>query len=167
MATIYGAQPWNFPSMEQDMHTDALGKNSEAMTTFDPVTYSSGTLAVAGTTNSVVGVVMKTQTMSGTNAQRAPLGVQPAYIPVNEDRVFLMGANGDHNTIADVGTYWKLTAATTGSVQVDQANGVQTTTSRVVMIKQVDPYNEGTTGSGGGARKVLVVFVRRPTWIDQ
>lgn len=168
MATLYGAQPWNFPSEDQNMYTDAVGKNSEAFTVFDPVTYTSGTLAVAGTTNSVTGVVMKTVTMSATNATspRVSADVQPPYVPVNEDRVFLMGSNGDHNTIVDVGTYWKLTAATTGSVQVDQANGVQTTTNRVVMIKQVDPFNEGTTGSGGGSRKVLVIFVRRPTWID-
>lgn len=167
MATLYGFQPWQFSTFEQNTMSDALGKNSEAFTSFDPVTYSSGNLIVAGTTNSIAGVVMKTQTMTATNAQRAPQGVTPAYVPVDETTVFLAGSNGDHNTVADVGTYWKLTANTTGSVQVDQANGVQTTTSRVVIIKQVDPFNEGTTGSGSGARKVLVTFVRRPTWIDQ
>ena len=167
MATIYGAQPYNFQNNAQNMMADALGANSVAFTQYDPVTYASGVLATAGTTNSVLGVTMKTQTMTSTNAQRNNAGVQVEYVPVDETTQFLMGSNGDHNTIADVGTYWKLTASTTGSIQVDQANGVQTTTNRVVLIKQVDPFNEGTTGSGSGARKVVVVFVRRPTWIDQ
>ncbi len=66
-------------------------------------------------------------------------------------------------TGTDVGTYYKLTANTTGTVQVDVANGAQTTTSRVVMIKSVDPQGIGGTGAGSGLRQCVVVFVKKFT----
>jgi hypothetical protein len=159
---LYGAQPWNPNDEELDLNYDAIGKNSEAFTVYDPVTYSSGKLVVAGTTNGVAGVVAQTVTMTSTNETVAK--VQPGYVPVSEDTVFLMGTNSDlTGNATDVGTFYKLTAATTGTVQVDVANGVQTTTNRVVMIKQVDPQNIGGTGSGSGLRQALVVFVKKYT----
>lgn len=163
---LYGAQPFGNNQMEVDYNYDAIGKNSEAFSQYDPVYYISGQLAVSGTTNAVAGVAIQTVTMTSTNVGAA--NVVPAYIPVNESMQFLMGSNGDFTgNSTDVGTYYKISANTTNTVQVDQASGVQTTTSRVVMIKKVDPQGIGGTGSGSGVRQVVVVFVRRPTWIDQ
>lgn len=185
MSTIYGAIPWEMVGNPQNLNYDSIGKNSEAFTVYDPVYTISGQLAVAGTTTSVTGVYLGTSnpsstitktvtnglttlTLPSTNAGSTGLRAQPGYIPVDETTQFLMGTNGDMTGNAtDPGTYYKLTANTTGTIQVDQANGVQTTTSRNVMIKKVDPFNEGGTGAGSGLRKVIVVFVRRPTWIDQ
>jgi len=165
-ATLYGVRKWRTPTDEENYNYDSVGKNSEAYTLGDPLTLSSGQLIVAGTTNSIVGVAVKTQTMASTNVGGA--NVRPGYIPVDEQTQFLMGTNADLTGDAtDIGTYYKLTANTTNTVQVDVTNGVQTTTSRVVMIKKVDPYSEGGTGAGSGLRKCIVVFVRKPTWIDQ
>jgi hypothetical protein len=162
---LYGATPYNPNDAELDLNYDAVGKNSEAFTNGDPVYYISGQLAVAGTTQAIAGVVAQTVTMSSTNAVAAGTGVAPGYFPVSEDTVFLMGTNADlTGNATDVGTFYKLTANTTGTVQVDVANGVQTTTSRVVMIKKVDPQGLGGTGAGSGLRQCLVVFVKK--WTD-
>lgn len=161
---LYGAQPWNPNDEELDLNFDAIGKNSEAFTAYDPVSYSSGQLIVSGTTLAVAGVVAQTVTMASTNAGTSGARVQPGYYPVSEDTYFLMGTNSDlTGNATDVGTYYKLTANTTGTVQVDVANGVQTTTSRVVMIKQVDPQGIGGTGAGSGLRQCVVVFVKKFT----
>ncbi len=161
---LYGAQPWNPTDEEIDLNYDAIGKNSEAFTSYDPVTYSSGVLVVAGTTNAVAGIVAQTVTMTSTNAGTSGARVQPGYIPVSEDTYFLMGTNSDlTGNATDVGTYYKLTANTTGTVQVDVANSAQTTTSRVVMIKSVDPQGIGGTGAGSGLRQCVVVFVKKFT----
>lgn len=160
--TLYGAQPWNPNDEELDLNYDAFGKNSEVFTLYDPVTYGSGQLQVAGTTNAIAGIVASTQTMTSTNVTVAK--VQPGYIPVSEDTVFLMGTNADlTGNGTDIGTFYKLTAATTGTVQVDVTSGVQTTTSRNVMIKMVDPQNIGGSGAGSGLRQCLVVFVKKFT----
>lgn len=165
---LYGAQPYGFSTSEANLNSDAIGKNSEAFAVYDPVTYSSGQLVVAGTTNSVAGVVAQTVTVSASNAGTTGARVAPSYVPVDETTQFLMGTNADlTGNATDVGTYYKLTANTTATVQVDVTNGAQTTTSRVVMIKKVDPANIGGTGSGSGLRQCVVIFVRKPTWIDQ
>lgn len=159
--TIYGAQPWGYPAMDQNANYDAIGANSEAFTSYDPVTYSSGTLVVAGTTDPVVGVALQTETMASDNETVAK--VQPGYYPTGENYAFLMGTNADlTGNATDVGTYYKLTAATTGTVQVDVSSGVQTDQNRVVMIKKVDPANVGGTGAGSGLRQCLVIFVKKP-----
>lgn len=161
---LYGAQPWQPNDEELDLNFDSVGKNSEAFTVYDPVTYSSGQLIVAGTTNAIAGVVAQTVTMASTNAGSSGAAVQPGYYPVSEDTYFLMGTNADlTGNATDVGTYYKLTANTTGTVQVDVANGVQTTTSRVVMIKKVDPKQIGGSGAGSGLRQAVVVFVKKFT----
>lgn len=166
--TIYGAIPWEFKTKDANYNTDLIGKNSEAFTSNDPITNASGLLTVAGTTNTVIGVVAKTATMTSTNAGTSGARVAPLYTPTDETTQFLMGTNADlTGNATDGGTYYKLTANTTNTVQVDVTNGVQTTTARVVMIKKVDPFNEGGTGAGSGLRKCIVVFVRKPTWIDQ
>lgn len=161
---LYGAQAWNPNDEELDLNFDSIGKNSEAFTLNDPVYYISGQLAVAGTTQAIVGVVAQTVTMSASNAGSSGSRVQPGYVPVSEDTVFLMGTNADlTGNATDVGTFYKLTANTTNTVQVDVANGVQTTTSRNVMIKQVDPQGIGGTGAGSGLRQCLVIFVKKFT----
>lgn len=158
MGTIFGATLQQSPQAEADLRYDVIGKNSEVFTSGDLVTVSSGVLQVASATSQIVGVVVKTQTMSSNNATVAK--VQPGYIPTNPANVYLMGSNGDFTgTATDAGTYYKITG-TTGAQQVDQASGVQTTTSRVVEILEVDPFNEGGTGAGSGLRKVTVRIVK-------
>jgi hypothetical protein len=60
-----------------------------------------------------------------------------------------------------LGTYYKLTAATTGTVQIDNS-GATTGASRVVEIVEVDPFNYGSTGAGSGLRMAVVRFVKTP-----
>ncbi len=159
--TLYGAQPWNPNDEELDINYDVIGQNSQAFTLYDPVKYASGVLDVAGTTDAVLGIAMKTETMSSDNQTVAK--VTPGYIPVTEDISFLMGTNADlTGNATDPGTYYKLTTGTSGAVQVDVTSGVQTTTNRVVMIKQVDPQGLGGTGAGSGLRQCLVIFVKKP-----
>jgi hypothetical protein len=157
MATIYGASVYQTTGNADSLRYDTLGKDSEVIAAGDPLTISSGVLAVAGTTDTIIGVAAGAATMPNPNDT-----VYPAFTPVN-DQVFLMGSNGDFTgNETDGGTYYKLTAATTGTVQVDQASGAQTTTSRVVEIVKVDPNNVGGTGAGSGLRQVLVRFVKTP-----
>lgn len=159
MSILYGAQVLSESRDESDIRYDAIGKNSEVIALNDPLTISSGILSVAGTTNTVVGIAAKTQTMSSTNQTVAK--VVPGYVPA-DGTLFLMGSNGDFTGNAtDGGTYYKL-AGTTGIVQVDQASGVQTGANRVVEIIEVDPFNVGGTGSGSGLRQVSVRFVKTP-----
>lgn len=160
MVTIYGASVAQENRNESDLRYDTIGKNSEAMTVGDPLTISSGVLQVAGTTDSITGVAAKTATMTSDNATVAK--VTPAYVPADQT-IFLMGTNADlTGNTTNGGTYYKLTAATTGTVQVDVTSGVQTTSSRVVEIVKVDPFNLGGTGAGSGLRTCLVRFVKTP-----
>jgi len=147
-------------SGQQEVVQYAVGKNSEAFTVGDPVYFISGQLAVAGTTQALAGVAVQTVTMASNNVGGA--NVKVGYIPAEEGTVFRMTGNGDFtNTATDQGTFYKLSANTTNTVQVDQANGVQTTTSRNVMIVSVDPDGVGGTGAGNGARQVEVIFVKK------
>lgn len=161
MGTIYGATVYQEDRNESDFRYDVIGNNSEAFTEGDPVTTSGGDLVVGGTTDSIVGVVQRTITMASDNETVAK--VRPPYTPIAIGTLFLMGTNADltgDNT--DYSAYYKLTAATTGTVQVDVASGVQTTTSRVVEIVKVDPNQVGGTGAGSGLRQALVRFVKTP-----
>jgi len=160
MAILYGAQVWQEKSNASNARYDVVGKNSEVFTSNDIVTID-GTngLKVAGATDVVNGVVLKTATMASDNQTVAK--VTPAYVPA-EDTVFLMGTNSDlTGNVSDPGDYYKLTG-TTGAQQVDVTSGVQTTTSRIVEIVKVDPRNIGGTGSGSGLRECLVRFVKTP-----
>ncbi len=159
MATLYGAKVFQELNNESNARYDIIGNNSEVFTSGDVVSTSGGDLIVAGATDVVFGVTTKTQTLASDNETVAK--VCPPVIPA-EGTVFLMGSNGDFaGNATDVGTYYKLTGAT-GAQQVDQASGVQTTTSRVVEIVKVDPRNIGGTGAGSGLREVLVRFVKTP-----
>ncbi len=158
---IYGATVVQTKGNESQVRYDFIGNNSEAFTAGDPVTQNSGDLEVAGTTETVLGVAVKTQTMTSDNETVAK--VTPGWIPADFDTIFLMGTNSDlTGNATDGGTYYKLTAATTGTLQVDVTSGVQTTTSRVVEIVKVDPFNVGGTGSGSGLRQCYVRFVKTP-----
>lgn len=159
--TIYGAQLWQEGRNESDLRYDTIGKNSEVIAANDPLTITSGVLLVAGTTDSVTGVAAGAATMTSNNATVAK--VTPAYLPIADATIFLMGTNADlTGNATNGGTYYKLTAATTGTVQVDVTSGVQTTTARVVEIVKVDPMNLGGTGAGSGLRTCLVRFVKTP-----
>ncbi len=162
MAVIYGASVAQSAQNPVNVLYDIIGKNSAAFTVGDPITVVSGRALVAGNSDTVVGIVVKTQTMA-TNNLAAGTNVAPGYIPVDNDTLFLMGVNTDlTNTATNFGNYCALTANTTGTVQVDGSNVAQTTSNRVVAIQVVDPFNEGGTGSGSGLRTVLVRFVKTP-----
>lgn len=166
MATnvIYGAFVNQERNNESNIFYDAFGKNSEAFTRGDLVGVASGLMRVitataAGETVPVTGIAIKTATMTSTNQTVAK--VSPGYIPADET-IFLMGTNSDlTGNATNGGTYYGVTG-TTGVQQVDVATGVTTGASRVVEVVQVDPFNEGGTGSGSGLRKVLVRIVKTP-----
>ena len=158
---LFGASVFQENRNESDIQYDAIGKNSEVITRGDPLTISSGLLAVASATSVIVGVAVKTATMASDNQTVAK--VTPGYVPANLDTTFLMGTNADlTGNATDGGTYYKLTG-TTGAVLVDVTSGVQTTTSRIVEIVQVDPRGLGGSGAGSGLRECLVKFVKTPT----
>lgn len=161
MAITYGATLLKSKKLETDYQFDAIGKNSEVIAVNDPLTIASGVLKVAGTTDTIVGFAAKTQTMASNN-QTVAL-VQPGYTPVEESALYFMGTNADlTGNATDGGTYYKLTTATSGAVQVDVTSGVVTGANRVVEIVEVDPLAHGGTGSGSGLREVTVRIVKTP-----
>lgn len=165
MAVPFGATLYESNKTETDYNYDLIGKNSEAFTVGDPITNATaGQARVAGTTDAIVGICAKTVTMTASNAGTTGARVMVPYIPVDEKTQFLMQTNSDLTGNATDGyTYYKLTANTTNTVQVDTTNSAQTTTSRVVMIRKVDPFNDGTSGTNGvGLRTAVVTFVKIP-----
>ncbi|MES2006857.1 MAG: hypothetical protein V4436_01980 [Patescibacteria group bacterium] len=161
MAVIYGASIAETPNNESNIQYDIIGKNSAAFTLGDPITVVSGQALVAGNSDTIVGIIVKTQTMASNNVGGA--NVAPGYSQVDDQTVYLMGTNTDlTNTATNFGNYCNLTSNTTGTVQVNASNVAQTTSNRVVIIEEVDPFNEGGTGSGSGLRTVLVRFVKTP-----
>ena len=165
MAILFGAKVWKTANNESNLSQDIIGKNSVVFTAGDTVGFESGLMDLASTTDTVDGVVAKTVTMASDNQTVAK--VQPEYYTVDESTEYLMGTNADlTGNATDVGTYYKLAGAT-GAIVVDVTSGAQTTTSRNVMIKKVDPRGIGGTGSGSGLRECSVIFVRKRTWIDQ
>lgn len=157
--TIYGATIAKSPVLENNFDGGkVIGNNSEVFTSGDPVTISSGFLQVAGTTDVIYGIVQKTQTMASDNETVAK--VKPVVLVPDLGYEFLMGTNADL-AATNVGTYYKLTAATTGAVQVDVSAGAMTGTARVVECTAVDPFSEGGSGSGSGLRQGLFRFVKQ------
>lgn len=152
--SLFGAQLIQEGRNESDYRYDTIGANSTTFAVGDPVSLSSGTLIVATATSNVVGVCAKAVVTTSNNQTVAKVTVP--FIPISESSIFLMGANGSFTGNAtDGGTYYKITG-TTGAVQVDQASGVQTTTSRVVEIVKVDPQN------ASDLTQVAVRFVKTP-----
>jgi hypothetical protein len=159
-SVLYGASLFRSDDNSQHAEYDIIGKNSVVFTAGDPVYNSSGVLDVAGTTTGVLGIAMKTQTMASNNQTVAK--VTPGYIPIRSQDLYLMGTTSDMTGNAtDGGTYYKLTAATTATVQVD-SSGATTGASRVVEIVEVDPFNIGGTGASSGLRQVVVRFIKTP-----
>ena len=156
--TIYGFELYTTPTNPINYTHRSIGKNSEAFTSGDPVTDGANGLLVAGTTNQVFGVVVKTATMAASNETVAK--VKPYFIPVDQDYEFLAGCNADLDPLASLGVFYKLTAATTGTLQVDVNSGAVATSDRVVVCTGVDPLNEGGTGAGSGLRQGLFKFVK-------
>ena len=158
MATLYGARLWQSDGGEPELRYDALGKNSEVFTQGDIVGLATGELLVQ--TSAVVGVVVKTATMTSTNTTVAK--VYPGFIPVYDDQLWLMSTDSDlTDNHTDGGTYYGITGAT-GAQLVAVSQGARTTTNRTLEIVKVDPYNEGGTGAGSGLRKVLVRILKTP-----
>ena len=156
---IYGAKIQTSPTKEANYDGGrVIGKNSEVFHSGDPVTIASGLLLVAGTTDQVYGVVVADATMAADNATVAK--IKPSVQVPDQSYEFLMGTNADLSALS-VGTYYKLTTATTGAVQVDVTSGAQTTSNRVVECTKVDPNNEGGSGSGSGLRQGLFRFVKQ------
>lgn len=155
--TIYGAQLFKSPTREWNYDGGkVIGTNSAQFTSGDPVTITSGFLAVAGANSTVYGIVVSSQTMISNNQTVAM--VKPYVTPIDQDYEYLMGTNSDlANT--SVGTYYQLTG-TTGVVLVDVSTGAVTGVSRVVICTAVDPNGLGGTGSGSGARQGLFKFVK-------
>lgn len=157
MAIIYGASVYQTSGNPLNLRYDTLGKDSEVIAAGDPLTIASGVLAVASATSTIIGVAAGAATMPATNDT-----VYPAFVPVEDGMIFLMGTNSDlTDNETDGGTYYKL-AGTTGAVLVDVTSGAQTTSNRVVEIVKVDPNGVGGTGSGSGLRQCLVRFVKTP-----
>jgi hypothetical protein len=156
--TLYGAQLFKAPNVEQNMASNVIGKNSEVFAVGDILTLGTDGLYVAGATDSVIGVAATTATMASTNETVAK--VKPSYIPISMDYEFLMGTNSDMSALTSVGAYYSLVAGGTGAQQVDTNGGAKTTTNRVVICTAVDPSGLGGTGSGSGLRQGLFKFVK-------
>jgi hypothetical protein len=148
MSTIYGGKLASSPVNGINFDGgQVIGKNSEVFTANDPVTIdASNGLKVAGTTDPIYGFVQKTQTMTGSNQTVAK--VKPVVLVPDLDYEFLMGCNAVLTPLTSVGAFYKLTAATTATVQVDVTSGVQTTTNRVVECTSVDPFGTGDYYTG-------------------
>lgn len=160
--TIYGAHQVQNRTKDGNLRYDIVGKNSELFADGEIVTVASGVLEAADTTDTVVGVVQKTQTMAGDNQTVA--FVKPGYVPADEG-IFLMGADADLSVVASNGLYFPITGATaTQQISVATLGGTTGATgvSRVVQIVKVDPFNEGGTGAGSGLRQAFVRFVKTP-----
>ncbi len=159
-ATIYGATVVQEKGNESDLRYDVVGTNSEVFVENEIVTVSSGLMTAQATTATVLGVVVKSQTMASDNQT---VGfVKPAYIPA-DGTIFLMGADSDLSVTAGPGTYYGLKGTgASGTQQIDVTSGVTTGANRVVEIVKVDPFNEGGTGSGSGLRQAYVRFVKTP-----
>ncbi len=155
---IYGATVAKEGQNGSNLSFDAFGKNSEVFASGDIVQLTSGLLNVGTVT--MVGVVLKTQTMTGTNATVAK--VTPGYVPITDTTIFLMGTNADlTGNGTDAGTYYPITGAT-GAQQVNVSGGVTAGLGRSVEIVEVDPFGIGGTGSGSGLRQVLVRLIKTP-----
>jgi hypothetical protein len=160
-STIFGATVWQSTTNPVNYRTGAAGKNSEVITSGDPLTVASGVIkVVSAATDPIIGVAAKTQTMGAANQTINTSTVYPLYTPADENVTFLMGCNTAlTGNSTDVGKYFGLTGAT-GAVQVNVSGSVTTTTSRQVVIVKVDPYGLGTTE---GLSEVLVNFFNAPS----
>ncbi len=163
-STLYGAVQVQNRTEDSNLRYDIIGKNSELFHANEIVTETSGLLEAADTTDVVVGVVAKTQTMAGDNQTVAM--VKPGFVPADEG-IFLMGADADLTVIASNGLYFPITGATaTQQISVATLGGTTGATAseagRVVQIVKVDPFNEGGTGAGSGLRQAYVRFVKTP-----
>ncbi len=158
--TLYGAQLTTSPN--NPTNTDGgrvLGDNSEVFTANDIVTVEvgSGTLAVAGATSDIYGVVLKTQTMGASN-ETVDL-IKPICFVADQSYEWLMGTNLDLSPLTSLGQYYAI-VGTTGIQQVDVSGGAMTGTARQVICTAVDPQGLGGTGAGSGARQGLFKFVK-------
>jgi hypothetical protein len=164
---IYGAKLNQSGGHQPTLRYDTLGKNSEVFACNDIVSISddAGALSVETdwvATTTCVGVIAKAQTMESDNETATDHKVYPAYIPIYDDQIWLMGTNSDlTDNHTNAGTYYNITGGT-GAQQVDVSGGVSSTTLRCVEIVKVDPFNEGGSGAKSGLRTVLVRILKTP-----
>lgn len=162
--TLFGARCVTSPN--NPTNTDggrAIGNNSEVFTANDVVTLSGGQVQVAGATDAVYGVALKTQTMTANNETVAK--VTPYVFPIDQNYEYMMGTNADLSPLTSIGVFYKLTG-TTGIQQVDVTGGAMTGVARVVVCTKVDPNGDGGTGAGSGLRVGLFKFVRVTNPLD-
>jgi len=162
--TIHGARLWNTPSEAVVNHAALfIGSNSTVYSKGDVVAQEGGQLVLKGATSSpgIVGVVLRTQTMSDTNITVAK--VYPRYIDVTQKELsFLMGCNTDMTAISSVGLTFAIHSdGTTAIQQVDTSVvlGSGLTDAEVICL-EVDPQAEGGSGSGSGLRQGVFRFVK-------
>ena len=119
-STIFGATVWQSTTNPVNYRTGAAGKNSEVITSGDPLTVASGVIkVVSAATDPIIGVAAKTQTMGSANQTINISTVYPLYTPADENVTFLMGCNTAlTGNSTDVGKYFGLTGST-GAVQVN------------------------------------------------
>jgi hypothetical protein len=138
-----------------------LGSNSTTYTKGDVVAHQGGQLIVKGASSSpaIVGVVLKTATMSSTNQTVAK--VYPSYYDLSQkDTTWLMGTWTDMAETTSVGLFMTIQSdGTTAIQQVDPTEAVTTGNKELVCL-EVDPQAEGGTGSGSGLRQGLFRFVK-------
>lgn len=162
--TIYGARLWGTPS-EGLLPTNNyfIGSNSTTYTKGDIVAHQGGQLVIKGATSSpgIVGVVLKTATMSSTNVTVAK--VYPLYYDVSlKESVWLCGTNEDLTATSSVGYGMTVHSDGTTAIQQIDSSGTETiaVTDVEVVCVAVDPQSEGGTGSGSGLRQGLFKFVK-------
>lgn len=154
---MFGAKLFNSPTKETNYTYNVIGKNSEIFTEGDIVTTGTSGMHVATSTDAILGVIAKTQTMSATN--QSVEKVTPAFEPVDQDYEYLMGTNADLDKVASPYAYFKLTGGT-GAQVVDVTTGPVAIADAQVVVTKVDPTNIGGTGVGSGLRKCTVKFVK-------
>ncbi len=163
--TIYGATQLETEGNPSNLNYDVVGKNSEIFFANEIVTLAAGLVTLATGTATVLGVLAGAATMASDNQTVAK--VKPGYVPADEG-LFLMGADADLTVGASEGLYFSITGSTaTQQISVATPGGTtgvtaSSATGRVLEIVEVDPFNDGGTGSGSGLRIAKVRFVKTP-----
>jgi hypothetical protein len=163
---LYGFSLYKSPSIGVSEEYPVIGANSVVFTTGDPVIGSSG-FAITPITGSntssmpILGIAAKTVTMAATNQTVAKVAVP--IIPIDQDYVFLAGADGELSLTTHPGQFFSLSEVGPSGQYVGVVAASVTqfpVASSACFCVAVDPYSEGTTGVGGGSRKGLFRFTK-------
>lgn len=156
---VYGFELYRPQQQAHNYFYPGFGKNSEVFAKGDPVAAGANGLYVGSTTDTIIGIAVRDQTMSSTNETVAK--VRPALIPTNPEYEFLASADADMNSLTQVGLTYQL-EGTTGAIMVDATTGSRAgvTNAAVVICVDIDPDREGGAGDTGGARLGVFRFVK-------